>query len=306
MATDERSTIIMRFILPVTLSFLLAATLAAQQAEEPAPAADSPAAPPAEKAGATAELSTQPQPATSPAGEADTPSAPAALPAAPEAAPPEPLVASAAESGDFQPGSLKGRIENGRYYAPSNSFDIPLPMLVGDRPLVLDNPNIVVFRDDVRTMLTIAAIHMEPIDKWELDTTSAREFLIKFFRESVLADYREAFPGTSVESARLLNDVEGGSLLVHTLHPNGSAFEIDPIVRNDPATPPPIAKRGNLIFAHGDFVYVISSELADRVTESSTYTTDTETEDRILHDRLLEVHSKIHFAGDSAPEALAN
>jgi hypothetical protein len=275
---------------------------------EPLPplASDAPAPQPAETAEPSAELSTQPQPATPRARAAETPPALAAQPEAQPGAPPEPLVASTAESGDFEPGSLRGRIEDGRYYSPTDSFDIAIPMLVGERPLVLDNPNIVVFRDDVRTMLTIAAIPMEAIDKWELETTSAREFLIRFFRESVLADYREAFPGTSVESARLMNNLEGGALLVATLHPNGSAFETDPIVRNDPATPPPVAKRGNLIFAHGDFVYVISSELADRVTESSTYTTDTETEDRILQDRLVEVHSKIHFAGDPAPEAPVN
>ncbi|HUG11903.1 MAG TPA: hypothetical protein VMM36_12860 [Opitutaceae bacterium] len=289
----------MRFLLPVTLSFLLAASLAAQQAVETA-------TPPARTAEPSAELSTQPQPATPSAVDSETPAALAAQPAAPEVASTDPLVASTAESGDFQPGSLRGRIENGRYYAPTDAFDIAIPMLVGDRPLVLDNPNIVVFRDDVRTMLTIAAIRMEAIDKWDLETTSPREFLIKFFRESVLADYRESFPGTTVESARLLNNLEGGALLVATLHPNGSAFETDPIVRNDPATPPPVAKRGNLIFARGDFVYVISTELADRVTESSTYTTDIETEDRILNDRLVEVHSKIHFAGDPAPETLAN
>jgi hypothetical protein len=296
----------MRFLLLVSLSFGIVTTLAAQQVVEPAPASDAPATPPADSAEPSAELSTQPKPSTPPAGEAEAPPPQTAQPEAPTGAQPEPLVASTAESGDFQPGSLRGRIENGRYYAPTDSFDIALPMLVGDRPLVLDNPNIVVFRDDVRTMLTIAAIRMEAIDKWELETTSPREFLIKFFRESVLVDYREAFPGTTVESARLLNNLEGGALLVATLHPNGSAFETDPIVRNDPSTPPPVAKRGNLIFARGDFVYVISSELADRVTESSTYSTDTETEDRILHDRLIEVHSKIHFAGDPVPEAPVN
>lgn len=271
----------MRFILSVALSILMAASLAAQQADAPAPAGEVGSAP-------------------EPAAKAETPAALAAQPEAPPAQTPL-LGATQSESGEFKPGVLRGRIENGRYYAPSNAFDIAIPTLVGDRPLILDNPNIVVFRDDVRTMVTVAVVPMAPIDKWELETTSPREFLITFFREVVLTDLRRAFPGTNVEGAVLLNDVEGGSLLVTTLHPNGSAFEVDPIVRNDPATPPPVAKRGNLLFHHGDFIFVISSELADRVTESSTYSTDTATEDRILRERLVEIYSHIRFP-DSPPE----
>lgn len=272
----------MRFILSAALSLLMAASLAAQQADAPLLADDA-----------------APAPATDVGAE--TPGALAAQPA-PSAEQPATMGASETESGGLKPGTLRGRLENGRYYAPSSAFDIAVPTLVGDRPLILDNPNIVVFRDDIRTMLTIAAIPMAPFDKWELETTSRREFLITFFREVVLSDLREAFPGTSVEGALLLNDLEGGSLLVTTLHPDGSAFEVDPIVRNDPATPPPVAKRGNLLFHHGDFIYVISSELADRVTESSTYSTDTATEDRILRDRLVEIYSHIRFP-DSPPEA---
>ncbi|HEY5550969.1 MAG TPA: hypothetical protein VIK52_03715, partial [Opitutaceae bacterium] len=261
----------------------------AEEAPASLPAEDAPASPPAEEASAPL-----------PADEAGTPAALAAVPE-PTGEQPMPLAATETEDGEFQPGVLRGRVENGRYYAPSNAFDVAIPTLVGDRPLILDNPNIVVFRDDIRTMLTIAAIEMAPIDKWELETTSSREFLITFFRSNVLEDYKEAFPGTSVEGAVLLNDLEGGALLVTTLHPNGSAFETDPIVRNDPATPPPVAKRGNLIFCHGGHVYVLSTELADRVTESSTYATDTATEDRILRERLVEIYSHIRFP-DSPPE----
>jgi hypothetical protein len=229
-----------------------------------------------------------------------------AAPAAPEAAAPEAAATEAAApvpeapaapeaTGEVATGELRGRIVEDRYYSATNAFDIVIPVMVGEDTLILDTEEIVVFRDGVRTMLTIAAIHLDPLAKWELDTTSRREYLIRFFRENVLANYTETFPGSTVESARLIGDLEKGALMVNTLHPNGSAFETDPIVRNDPATPPPVAKRGNLLFCHGDFIYVISTELADRVTEMSTYSTDTETEDRILRDRLLAVHEQLHF-----------
>lgn len=290
-ATAKRSIIIMRFILPCTMSVLMAASLAAQQAD----------APPAPVQGdATATLS---------AGGSATPPAPAA-PSAPapdsagaivQSSPQQPVAATETENGEFQAGTLRGRVENGRYYAPSGAFNITIPILVGERPLILDNPNVVVFRDDIRTMLTVVAVPMEPIDKWEFETTSPREFLIAFFRENVLADFQNSFPGTSVEGAIMLNDFEGGALLVCTLHPNGSAFEVDPIVRNDPNSKPPVAKRGSLLFRHGDHVFVLSTELADRVTEMSTYITDTATEDRILRERLVEAVSQMRFA-DSPPE----
>jgi hypothetical protein len=277
----KRGTIIMRFILICTMSALLAATLAAQQVAPPEPV-DTDAS------------------STTPAAGSLIPPALAAGPSGTAQQVP-PIAATETEDGEFEAGSLRGRIENGRYYAPSDAFNITIPALAGDRPLILDNPNIVVFRDDVRTMLTVAAVRMEPIHKWELETSSPREFLIRFFRENVLADFQETFPGTSVEGAIMLNDFEGGALLVSTLHPNGSAFEVDPIVRNDPNSPPPVAKRGSLLFSRGGFVFVLSTELADRVTESSTYITDTATEDRILRERLVEAVSQMRFA-DSPPE----
>ena len=241
----------MRVIPPVILALCVATAVAAQDAAPTPP---------------DATLEAKPGEAATAAPGAQVPETAAAAGAQPDAASADPAVAEPVseqagemDAGDFRPDELRGRIEEGRYYSPTEAFDIAIPMLVGDRPLILDNPNIVVFRDDVRTMLTIAAIKLGPFDKWEYETTSPRDFLIQFFRENVLADYSEAFPGTSVESARLVNDLERGALLVNTLHPNGSAFEVDPIVRNDPNTTPPVAKRGNLLFVHGDHVFVISS-----------------------------------------------
>jgi hypothetical protein len=265
----------------------MVASLTAQQVVEPEPV----------EADAAATLS--PEESTTPP-ESAAPAKPDAQPT-----PQEPVAATATEDGELQAGTLRGRVENGRYYAPTDAFNITIPTLVGERPLIVDNPNVVVFRDDIRTMLTVVAVPMEPIDTWEFETTSPREFLIAFFRENVLADFQSTFPGTSVEGAIMLNEFEGGALLVSTLHPNGSAFEVDPIVRNDPTSAPPVAKRGSLLFRHGDHVFVLSTELADRVTEMSTYITDTATEDRILRERLVEAVTQMRFA-DSPPDTPAN
>lgn len=194
------------------------------------------------------------------------------------------------------PRTLLGKIEEGRYHSPTGAFNVAIPALGGERPVVMDNPEIVVFKDNVRILVTIAAFRMPPLQKWELETTSAREYLIKFFRDYVMADYVEAFPESTVQSARLISDLEGGTLLVYTLHPGGSAFEVDLIDKKTAEANPPVALRGNLLFCRGEHVLVIATELAERVTESSTYVNDAATEDRILRERLLDIHSQMQFA----------
>lgn len=194
------------------------------------------------------------------------------------------------------PRTLLGKIEEGRYHSPTGAFDVAIPSLDGESGVVIDNPEIVVFKDDVRTLVTIAAFKMPPLQKWELETTSSRDYLIKFFRDYVLADYIEAFPGTTVQSARLVADLESGALIVHTLHPGGSAFAPDPITSNHPDTPVAVAKRGNLLFCCNGYVFVIATELAERVTQMSTYVPDDAAEDRILRDRLIDIHTRMKIA----------
>jgi hypothetical protein len=58
---------------------------------------------------------------------------------------------------------------------------------------------------------------------------------------------------------------------------------------------PPVAKRGNLVFVKNGDIYVISTELAERVIEGKAYKKTTAEEDQLLRQRLEDVLSKIQF-----------
>ena len=58
----------------------------------------------------------------------------------------------------------------------------------------------------------------------------------------------------------------------------------------------PIAKRGNLLFVKNGHIFVVSTELAERVIEGKAYKKTTAEEDDILRQRLNEIVDKIQFA----------
>ena len=58
---------------------------------------------------------------------------------------------------------------------------------------------------------------------------------------------------------------------------------------------PAVAKRGNLIFIKNGFIYIISTELAERVTEGSAYTMSTQDENVLLRERLTDIINRITF-----------
>ena len=59
---------------------------------------------------------------------------------------------------------------------------------------------------------------------------------------------------------------------------------------------PPVAKRGNLLFVRNNTLYIISTELAERVIERSTYKKSVREEDDLLRQRLADMLKKIEFA----------
>jgi hypothetical protein len=66
---------------------------------------------------------------------------------------------------------------------------------------------------------------------------------------------------------------------------------------------PPVAKRGNLLFVKNGYIFIISTELAERVTEGHAYQKTTAEEDELLRQRLSDVVSKIVFAKPAATPA---
>jgi hypothetical protein len=63
----------------------------------------------------------------------------------------------------------------------------------------------------------------------------------------------------------------------------------------------PVAKRGNLIFVQNGYVYVISIELAEKVTQGSAYNKTVAEEDALLRARLMSFLGKITFTAPAVP-----
>lgn len=217
-----------------------------------------------------------------------------ALPAEPAeaAAPPAPAPAT--------PTKLLGRIADDRYHAPHDVYSVPVPVLQGEGATIMDNGEIVVFKDKVSTLLTIASFAMPAIAKWEYETTPPKDYLIAFFRDNVLRDYRLEFPDTTIESARFLPDAFGGIMVAFTLLPSGSAF-----TPAAPTAPPSVAKRGHLVFVRDGRIFVIAVELAERVTAPQDYNLNQAQEDHVLFNRLVGVVTTMHFGPGPAPGAAA-
>ena len=92
--------------------------------------------------------------------------------------------------------------------------------------------------------------------------------------------------------------VQEGTLIGYSLLPGGSEFEHVNRVLDGPPLEPALAKRGTLVFLHDRHVYAISAELAERVTQRSTYKLTREQEDELLSTRLTAILGRISFTSD--------
>jgi hypothetical protein len=95
----------------------------------------------------------------------------------------------------------------------------------------------------------------------------------------------------------------GGALIAYVLLPGGSMF-IDKFPIIDPDRAKAAAKRGNMIFVKNGFIYVISSELAERITEGSAFGLKPDEEDALLRQRLIDIAGKIEYLNPK-PDAAA-
>ncbi len=201
---------------------------------------------------------------------------------------------------------LLGRIEGDRYIAPGEAYSVPVPVLHGDNATIMDNGEIVVFKDKVATLLTIAAFPMPPVARWEFETTPPKDYLIAFFRDNILRDYVREFPGSTIESARFLPDIFGGAMVAFTLLPGGSVFP--PATPHAPTAPALVAKRGHFVFVREGRIFVLAVELAERITRTTDTALTTAEEDQVLFDRLITVLAALRFGQDAvaAPAAAAS
>ena len=215
------------------------------------------------------------------------------VPAAPPSIQPEPAATP-------ETTKLSGQVQDGIYRAPSGAYAVPMPVLHGDAAVIMDTDTVVVFKDKRSVLLTIAAFPMPAIAQWEFEAQGPRDYLIAFFRDNILRDYTSAFPESRVENVKFIPDYNGGTLLIYTLMPGGSAFDHDPAAVAQEGYAPAVAKRGHLVFVKDKLVFVLAIELAERVTKQSQYSLSSIEEDRILLDRLVTVITALQIPASPA------
>jgi len=135
---------------------------------------------------------------------------------------------------------------------------------------VSDTPNVVTFDDDYQIHLSVAAFPLSRDLKAEFDTRGPKDFLINFFTVlSCLILSRTSRARAWSKPPPSYRQFQGGSILIFTLHPGGSNFERRSTIFR--TVKPVVAKRGNLCFVRSGYVFIISTELAERALERSTY-----------------------------------
>lgn len=210
------------------------------------------------------------------------------------------VLATALSAQDAPSSGLYGEVRNGHYTANEGRFRVPVPVLQELGGKVFDTENVVTFTDDVSTHVSIAAFPLDMSNKWELETRGVKDFLVFFYTEHVFANFEQRFAGVANERSVFTPELRGGALLVFTLLPGGSAFQGKGNVV-DTSTAPPVAKRGTLLFVARETIFILSSELAERVTQRSAFQKTADEENEILRARLIELASRLQIPAPKPP-----
>jgi hypothetical protein len=190
--------------------------------------------------------------------------------------------------------TLVGRIEGNTYVSPTGAFRMTIPVKAELGGRINDNQIFVSFQDDYSTYVSVVAVAQDATERWELQTRGTKDYLRYFFNHYAFDEFKRAYKDASIESALFIPNLYDGALVVYVLLPGGSVFNGAPPVLVPP-TKPQVAKRGNLIFIKNGFIYVISTELAERITEGSAYSMTTHDEDVLLRERLTDLVDSITF-----------
>ena len=202
-----------------------------------------------------------------------------------------------------EPAPLFGRVEGPVYIAPSGTYRIQIPVLGELGGSVEDSLDMVTFRDPYGVHITVAAMPFNATMRLEHETRGRKDFLAWFFATQIHAGFVEMIPGAASESAKYLPSVQDGALLAMNLLPGASAFRDRIAVA--PGQAEPVAKRGFLCFVKNEHLFVLSTELSERVIDRATYKKTVEEEDALLRQRLMELLSKMMFTASSKPAATA-
>lgn len=210
-------------------------------------------------------------------------------------------VLATALSAQEQPASgLYGEVRNGHYIANEGRFRVLVPVLSELGGKIFDTENVVTFTDDVSTHASVAAFPLDMSNKWELETRGIREFLAYFYAEHVFANFEQRFAGAANERSFFTPELKGGALFVFTLLPGGSAFQGRGNLVDTTAAPP-AAKRGTLLFVENATIFILSSELAERVTQRSAFQKTADEENEILRARLVELANRLQIPAPRPP-----
>jgi hypothetical protein len=189
---------------------------------------------------------------------------------------------------------LNGRVEGRVYVSPTGLFRVAIPVLPELGGSINDTPNVVTFQDSFNVHVSIGVFQQDATQRWELSTRGVQDYLSFFFDNYVTPDFRQMFPGTQVEGTVFVPTLMGGALITYTLLPGGSMFDDKrALLGRDSALP--VAKRGNLIFVRNGNIFVISTELAERVIERSSYRKTPAEENELLRERLTDIVGKMEF-----------
>src|SRR3954467_7503313 len=142
--------------------------------------------------------------------------------------------------------SLEGKIEGKTYVSPTGQFKVTIPVLPELGGTVTDTPNVVTFQDEFNVHVSIAAFPQDATQRWEMSTRGLKDYLVYFFSNFVLADFKQNFEGVQIESAKFMPGLMDGALLTYILVPGGTMFgdRVPQLGTNDRV---PVAKRGNLL-----------------------------------------------------------
>ena len=196
---------------------------------------------------------------------------------------------------------LYGEIRNAHYTAPEGRFRLPVPVLAELGGKVHDTEAVATFTDDVSTHVSVACFPLDLTHRWELETRGLKDYLTWFYGEHVFRNFAARFPGAANETSLFSPDLRGGALLVFTLLPGGSSFAARANVVEGPGSPQPVAKRGTVVFVENGCVLVVSTELAERVTQRSTFQKTAAEENDLLRQRLVQLLTRLQVPAPRPP-----
>lgn len=197
--------------------------------------------------------------------------------------------------------TLYGQEKNGFYTAPEKRFRVAIPVLPELGGQVHDTPNVVTFDDDVSVHASIACFPLDLSQRWELETRGRRDYLAYFYASFVFSEFERRYPGAANEPSLYTAELKDGALFVFTLLPGGSSFAARSQVVPAPADAPLVAKRGTLLFVERDCIFILSLELAERITQRSTFEKTAAQENELLRERLLELVQRMQIPAPPAP-----